>query len=337
MLTAGLAQALMYAPSVTLLGYYFHNRRSFAMAVANTGVSVSSLIFAPLTQYLITSFGTRGAILLVAGIQMQAVVAACLLRPVSAYTRKKRPSGEAGQSGELQSDGMADHDEHESPGELQSPVKTNAASINGMEERSCLELKEITTKLLDDFERTEVDLCDTRKILSGRYNGNSLLSSSLPEKSFLSNAPVRYFSEEVLHSQNQSLNMVLSRNSARHHACSTDHKEQSPNQRQALEWHGRPCVYSTSLVDVCRASSVNVTRDTFPLSSSSHLSPDHSQTDDESSDGRGCCRRCLSSMSAIVDVSMFKNWLFLLIIAYVPLGLSAGFIGFYFPSLGVSD
>nr|KAG5699082.1 hypothetical protein BaRGS_017765 [Batillaria attramentaria] len=48
-----------------------------------------------------------------------------------------------------------------------------------------------------------------------------------------------------------------------------------------------------------------------------------------------CGNSCVRAVSSVVDLSMFKNWLFILIVVYAPLGLNAGFIAFYFPSLGV--
>ena len=81
---------MMHTSSSTLMGPYFQAQRGLANAVANTGVSVSALVYPPLTQFFITSYGTRGALLLVGGIQVQAVVAACLMRSVEFYEKKDR-------------------------------------------------------------------------------------------------------------------------------------------------------------------------------------------------------------------------------------------------------
>lgn len=316
----------MYAPSVTLLGHYFNARRSFAMAVANTGISVSALIFAPLTQYLITSFGTHGALLLVAGIQMQGMVAACLLRPVSFYTRHKRPPGTArGSHGGRSSDGVDPGDDRKTGAALTPLLQRNVSDggAGGRADASGLERKEARVGLLDGCGGPAVDAGGPRDLPSGDGDGASLLSSSLPGRWRPCAEPERYFSQQTLSRQNQALTVTSSRTYA-------------PRRGSPSEMRIHSCACCASLTDLCAASSVNVTTVTLPISSK-HGGRDHSETEDESSDSRGCSRRCLSVMANIFDLSLFKNWLFLMIIAYLPFGLCSGFFGFYFPSLGVGD
>ena len=328
----------MYAPSVTLVGHYFNARRSFAMAVANTGISASALIFAPLTQYLITSFGTHGALLLVAGIQMQGVVAACLLRPVSFYTRHKRPAGTAttrhkrpagtarGSDGGRSSDGVDPGGHRETGAAALTPLlrwNVSDGGAGGKADASGLERKEVRARLLDGCGGPAVDAGGPRDLPSGDGYGASLLSSSLPGRWQPCTEPERYFSQQALSRQNQALTVTSSRTYA-------------PRRSSPPEVRMHSCACSASLTDLCAASSVNVTTVTLPISSK-HRGANHSETEDESSDSSGCSRRCLSVMANIFDLSLFKNWLFLMIIAYLPFGLCSGFFGFYFPSLGVGD
>lgn len=328
----------MYAPSVTLLGHYFNARRSFAMAVANTGISVSALIFAPLTQYLITSFGTHGALLLVAGIEMQGVVAACLLRPVSFYTRHKRPPGTAttrhkrpagtarGSDGGRSSDGVDPGGDRETGAAALTPLlrwNVSDGGAGGRADTSTLERKEVTARLPDGCGGPAVDAGGPRDLPSGDGYGASLLSSSLPGRWQPCTEPERYFSQQALSRQNQALTVTSSMTYA-------------PRRSSPSEVRMHSCACSASLTDLCAASSVNVTTVTLPISSK-HRDANHFETEDESSDSSGCSRRCLSVMANIFDLSLFKNWLFLMITAYLPFGLCSGFFGFYFPSLGVGD
>ncbi|XP_070200090.1 monocarboxylate transporter 12-like isoform X2 [Littorina saxatilis] len=312
------SHALMYIPSVTLLGHYFNTRRSFAMSVANCGVSVSALVFPPLTQHLITSFGARGALLLVAGLQMQAVIAATLLRPVSFYERKKGVETRK-----------------ESPTELENHEAVKSAH-EGTESGSNLDVQKATTRLLGDSDRPEVGDSVAWKKSTDFEIEKLLLSTSVPEKSiFSSSDPERFSSVEVLNVQNTHLNGVAAnRNYARQHSCPhNSHTGSGVHHRVTAEPLNKTSVYSTSLVDVC-GSAVDISVTVLPLSD-----PD---TDTDSDDGkgidnRGCCRKGLSVVLSIFDVALFRNWMFRLIVTYVPLGLMAGFIGFYFPSLGVGQ
>ncbi|PVD18527.1 hypothetical protein C0Q70_21076 [Pomacea canaliculata] len=84
----GLSNATIFIPTALLLGNYFNARRAFATSVGNAGISVGNLVFSPLAQYLVMTYGTRGAILLTGGVCLQSVIAASLCRPVSFYTKR---------------------------------------------------------------------------------------------------------------------------------------------------------------------------------------------------------------------------------------------------------
>ena len=103
----------------------------------------------PLTQYFISSYGPRGALLLVGGLQMHALISGCLLRPVSYYAvRKKRPPAANEQNGE-HSQQKAD-DLHTT-----QPIVTSSQHCqkNSLD----TELEYVTIKLLDDSDRPKAD------------------------------------------------------------------------------------------------------------------------------------------------------------------------------------
>jgi len=72
---------LFYSSSV-ILQQYFDRRRAMATAVATLGYSLSPMMFAPLSRWLVTTLGWRGAVLVLSGIYMHSTVAACLMRPL---------------------------------------------------------------------------------------------------------------------------------------------------------------------------------------------------------------------------------------------------------------
>nr|XP_020822347.1 monocarboxylate transporter 13 isoform X2 [Phascolarctos cinereus] len=74
--------ALSFAPTIACLSRYFSKRRSLATGLALTGVGLSSFVFAPFFQWLITYYAWRGALLLVAALSLHLVACGALLRPL---------------------------------------------------------------------------------------------------------------------------------------------------------------------------------------------------------------------------------------------------------------
>ncbi|XP_076450701.1 uncharacterized protein LOC143286797 [Babylonia areolata] len=328
----GFSHALMYVPGYTTLGHYFLKRRSFAMAVANTGLSVAALLIPPLTQYLINAYGTRGAILLVAGMELQSVVVSCLSRPVSSYARKKRPTaGEGGAVREPPREG----DEQRKPSAKTAGDDEKDASDDD-DRGDSTNTTTATTRLLarecEDGEReTRIDDTLTQPSSVSPPFTTSPLSASVPEKSLLAHQPkLRYSSEEELRVQQRRIRSAAAdRCYVRQQSCPADHHRFLPHRQDSHK-------SGSSVVNIC-GSDMNMATDAAFLSSSNDVNEEESKgRGGEGGEGRGgFWGRCATVVSAVVDVSLFKNWLFLLIIGYVPLGFNAQFIAFYFPSLGV--
>ncbi|XP_027713014.1 monocarboxylate transporter 13 isoform X2 [Vombatus ursinus] len=78
----GTGWALSFTPTVACLSRYFSKRRSLATGLALTGVGLSSFVFAPFFQWLITYYAWRGALLLVAALSLHLVACGALLRPL---------------------------------------------------------------------------------------------------------------------------------------------------------------------------------------------------------------------------------------------------------------
>ncbi|XP_038182807.1 monocarboxylate transporter 13 isoform X1 [Arvicola amphibius] len=82
-LLSGSGWALTFTPTLACLSRYFSRRRSLAMGLALTGVGLSSFAFAPLFQWLISSYAWRGALLLVSALSLHLMACGALLRPLS--------------------------------------------------------------------------------------------------------------------------------------------------------------------------------------------------------------------------------------------------------------
>ena len=79
----------MYVPSHVLSGLYYDKKRSLATALATSGSGLGAIIFPPLINYLVESYGWRGSFFIICGTSMQNFVFASLLRPVPERLKKR--------------------------------------------------------------------------------------------------------------------------------------------------------------------------------------------------------------------------------------------------------
>ncbi|KAI8499203.1 hypothetical protein Bbelb_229670 [Branchiostoma belcheri] len=90
---SGLGYALSVSSALAIVGQYFTKRRAMANSLTAVGVSVASMAFPPLFQYLMDEYGLKGALLIIAGIMLNIVVAGALIRPLDAYRDRKVENG----------------------------------------------------------------------------------------------------------------------------------------------------------------------------------------------------------------------------------------------------
>ncbi|XP_060112471.1 monocarboxylate transporter 13-like [Heteronotia binoei] len=81
-LLTGFGGALIVSPSLALVARYFKRRRALANALVFSGAGISTLAFSPLFQFLVDTYGWRGALLIVSGMVFHLVVCGALLRPL---------------------------------------------------------------------------------------------------------------------------------------------------------------------------------------------------------------------------------------------------------------
>lgn len=70
----------MYCPAIIIVTVYFEKRRALATGIAVAGAGVGTLIFPPLTAYLMENYTWRGTFFIYAGIILNCVVCGALFR-----------------------------------------------------------------------------------------------------------------------------------------------------------------------------------------------------------------------------------------------------------------
>lgn len=92
-LGAGLGFGLIYLPAIVCVTTYFEKKRSLATGIAVCGSGFGTFIFAPIITILLSEYGWRGSMLIVAGIVLECIVFGALFRPLE-YTNDKKKTSE---------------------------------------------------------------------------------------------------------------------------------------------------------------------------------------------------------------------------------------------------
>uniref|UniRef100_A0A1L8DEN9 Putative monocarboxylate transporter n=1 Tax=Nyssomyia neivai TaxID=330878 RepID=A0A1L8DEN9_9DIPT len=79
-LIAGLGLGIGYVTAVVSIAFWFDKKRTFATGIGASGTGLGTFIYAPFTQWLIDTFGWRGATLILAGTLFNICVCGCLMR-----------------------------------------------------------------------------------------------------------------------------------------------------------------------------------------------------------------------------------------------------------------
>ncbi|XP_021338953.1 monocarboxylate transporter 9-like [Mizuhopecten yessoensis] len=92
----GFGIGLVYMASLVIVSYYFDKRRALATGIATCGSGVGSFVFAPVYEFLLETYGWRGAIWIVAGIMFNCVLFAIIYRPLTTHGRETSSTGYVG-------------------------------------------------------------------------------------------------------------------------------------------------------------------------------------------------------------------------------------------------
>ncbi|XP_023231006.1 uncharacterized protein LOC111631046 [Centruroides sculpturatus] len=76
----GLGNGLIYTFNPVIINMHFNKYKTTAMGIFRGGASVGSFVLPPLLEILITNYGLKGCFLLLGGVLMQGIAAACLYR-----------------------------------------------------------------------------------------------------------------------------------------------------------------------------------------------------------------------------------------------------------------
>ncbi|KAH8394697.1 hypothetical protein KR222_002041, partial [Zaprionus bogoriensis] len=77
---SGLGLGIGYVTAVVSIAFWFDKKRSFATGIGASGTGIGTFVYAQLTQYLIDSYGWRGATLILGGTMLNACVCGALMR-----------------------------------------------------------------------------------------------------------------------------------------------------------------------------------------------------------------------------------------------------------------
>ena len=78
----GLGFGLIYLPAIVSVTCYFEKYRSLATGIAVCGSGLGTLVFAPFIEYLIGTFGWRGAMMITSGLVLHCILFGALFRPL---------------------------------------------------------------------------------------------------------------------------------------------------------------------------------------------------------------------------------------------------------------
>ena len=87
----GVAIMMMWMPALVCVATYFHKRKAFAFSLTSIGFASGFIIWAPLFRAMVTHYGRKGALLIYAGIALNGLIAAAVLRPVKKQVKKDAP------------------------------------------------------------------------------------------------------------------------------------------------------------------------------------------------------------------------------------------------------
>ncbi|KFM69265.1 Monocarboxylate transporter 9, partial [Stegodyphus mimosarum] len=81
-LCTGTGFGLMYLPAIVCVTCYFEKKRAFATGIAVCGSGIGTFVLAPVTEWLVDSFGWQGAMLVTSGFVLNCCVFGALFRPL---------------------------------------------------------------------------------------------------------------------------------------------------------------------------------------------------------------------------------------------------------------
>ena len=91
----GIGFGLTYLPSIVIVGFYFDKRRALATGLAVCGSGIGTFIFAPLSAFLLDTYGWQGANWIISAIILHGVFLGALYRPLETVVSRAPPRPES--------------------------------------------------------------------------------------------------------------------------------------------------------------------------------------------------------------------------------------------------
>lgn len=92
---------LIYLPAIVSVTMYFEKYRSLATGIAVCGSGFGTFIFSPLTEILISSYGWRGAMLIIGGIVLNCIIFGATFKPLPSGSSSRKNSIDVKEKGEI--------------------------------------------------------------------------------------------------------------------------------------------------------------------------------------------------------------------------------------------
>lgn len=80
---SGIGIGLTYLPAIVAVSFWFEVKRSLATGLAVCGSGIGTMIFSPLTRILLSEYGWKGTVLIVAAIMLNCIACGLLFKPVT--------------------------------------------------------------------------------------------------------------------------------------------------------------------------------------------------------------------------------------------------------------
>ncbi|KAK8779477.1 hypothetical protein V5799_019180, partial [Amblyomma americanum] len=81
----------IFLPAAVNISFYFEKKRAFATGIAVCGSGIGGFLLAPCCQLLVSEFGWRGSMLILAGMTLNCCVVGALFRPIEEPQPKSEP------------------------------------------------------------------------------------------------------------------------------------------------------------------------------------------------------------------------------------------------------
>ncbi|KAK2182540.1 hypothetical protein NP493_350g02042 [Ridgeia piscesae] len=87
-LIGGVGVSMVYIPSLLVVGFYFERRRALANGITACGSGVGMFVYAPLCHYLQQEYTWRGALFILAAVNIHCLACGALYRPLGARNKR---------------------------------------------------------------------------------------------------------------------------------------------------------------------------------------------------------------------------------------------------------